>query len=248
MSRMSNALLLRGIMEIHHDRSAPAYVTPLEIVEVSVAGDRIVFQTENGRRVSAAEYNLECRCKPSFVGFSVFFTLDCEDALSHVRIHGIRLRHRVGILCPTRDTDFCLCMIMFAVECLPLTRHTLLSLAVFLEHQVTSRTGIYAALKESCLRLVYSSLYLHFDVATDLSMQRIPKVFVLHRETRRSRASVVSGAYFRVASIEEMNMINLNFVSRRTKEGRLVANILNDVIDDARRAFCAPDNATRDRV
>lgn len=227
-------------MEIHREKNSPAHATPLEIVDVNVVGDRVLFQTENGRFVSAAEYHLECKCKASFVGFSVFFTLECEDALTHLRIHGIRLKHRIALVRPDRDADFALCMIMFAVECLPLGRVTLMSLLEFLKHNIVVTRELYSNIKDSCLKLLHSSLYLHFDVVSGEALKTIPKVFILHRETRRSRAAVISSAYFRARKLEDLNSINLNFVSRKTKEGRPVINVLNDVLGDSTIALPSP--------
>lgn len=245
---MCSVLLIRGVMEIHREKNSSAHATPLEIVDVNVAGDRVLFQTENGRLVSAAEYHLECKCKASFAGFSMFFTLECEDVLTHLKIHSIRLKHRIAMVQPERDADFALCMIMFAVECLPLGRATLLSLLEFLQHNIVVTRDLYSNIKDSCIKLLYSSLYLHFDVVPGDALKTVPKVFILHRETRRSRASVLSCAYFRVKKLGDLNSVNLNFVSRKTKDGRPVMKVLNDVLGDSTVSLLPPIVSTHRNV
>ncbi|AAK57147.1 T103 [Tupaiid betaherpesvirus 1] len=233
----SNRLLIRGLMEVHHDRRCVGALVP-EIVDVSVTENRVWVHTETGQLVSTEEHRAECECNPSYMGFSLLFLLDTEDTLVDLKISNLRLKHRVGVVRPRTDRQFTLCVLLFAVEALPLTRQTLLGLSDYVTRLRVS-TALDDMLKLSCLRLIASCLYLFFDVEDQQVVAAVPSVYILHRETRRSRARVVAQAFFRT-ELSDMNLVSLATISRKTRDGRPVSDVVNEVIREECPAFYIP--------
>lgn len=259
---MSNALMIRGLMELHNDRN-DIYLMPPNVTDVTACDGRVILRSRENRMVTLEEHAAELDCDPSFLGFSGVFCLDTEDAITHVRISDVRLKHRVIVVRPKTRDDLLLCLLLFAVETLPLTRRTLLELLEVLgagappgRPEDEGRTAAAAAtgsrisrtLRHSCLRLTYSSLYLFFDETAPEVMWHVPKIFVLHKETRRARAEVLADIYFRLRRFDRMMAMDLCFITRETREGGRVLDIVTDVANEECRAFYVPMAAEKGRT
>lgn len=243
---MSNIMMTRGVMEAYNDRGQVAARRP-DLRNLTLMGRRLILETDSGKRISMAEYRMERQCNPTFAGFTAFLALDNEDALLYLKIQAIRLKHRVAIVSPSRDADFTLCVINFCLECLPLTRTTLIMLIAYL-HNLRPRVPIFQVMKETCLRLVHSSLYLFFDIGCENTMRYIPQTYVLYKEARRSGADVVSQTVFLVDGVEGLRIADLNFASRHTRDGVAAMGVLTSVLDDTRGCLHPLQDSTLARV
>lgn len=232
---MSDALMVRGMVEIRRDRDA-ASVVPLDVVGITVSGGRLVLHTERGTAMAVEEYRAEKECCSSYGGFAFTFALETEDALTALKITALRLKYRMAAVRPKTNTDFCLCVLIHAVETLPLTRHTLRGLVPFLE-RIRTNTPLPSAMRTSCLRLVHAAMYLFFDETGAGTLAHVPRVFVLHKEARRARATCVRALF---GPPSRGDSVSLSFAARRTQDGRTVESVMNDVLAEEGRAFYVP--------
>lgn len=228
-------MMTRGLLEVHHNRRH-AFLSSPDVVYVTLSGDRVLFHTETGQAISPEEYRTERECgSSSFIGFTFAFILDHEDLLSHLKITNLRLKHRVGLYHPKTDREFALCVLVFAVESLPLSRSTLLSMRTYVS-RLRPRQGLVTMIRETCLRLINSALFLFFDDTSSETLRGVPRPYMLHRESRRAAASVIARAFFKT-DLKDMSAINLSLCKKQTKEGRQITSLMAEVLNEAYVTF-----------
>lgn len=230
--------MVRGVMEIHNDRETLSLSSP-EIVNVSIMNDRLWFHTEAGQIVPHEQYRSDCDCRPSFLGFSLMFILENEDALTELRLTSTRTKHRIAVFRPKNNLDFVLCLLLFSIETLPLSRKTLGNLMSYVS-EMRPRSGLAKMIRMSCLRLICVSLYLFFDVNDDRIVCAVPKIYVLYRETQRSRALTIAETYFGVKDLDAMNYVTLSLSVRLTRDGASVGELILEVVNEACNVFYVP--------
>nr|WEG69099.1 tegument protein UL7 [Mastomys natalensis cytomegalovirus 2]WEG69237.1 tegument protein UL7 [Mastomys natalensis cytomegalovirus 2]WEG69376.1 tegument protein UL7 [Mastomys natalensis cytomegalovirus 2]WEG69514.1 tegument protein UL7 [Mastomys natalensis cytomegalovirus 2]WEG69652.1 tegument protein UL7 [Mastomys natalensis cytomegalovirus 2] len=235
---MSNTLMVRGAMEVHNDRKAVRIAAP-EIVSISVSGNQLWFHTDTGQLIPHGQYRADADCRASFVGFCLFFVLDEEDALTELRLSSIRAKHRLAVFRPKNSVDFALCLILFSIESLPLSRQTLENLVGYLNNS-HPRTGLTRMIRRSCIRLICISLYLFFDVTDTRVMQCVPQICVLYKETQRANATILAETYFGVSDISSMSFVSLALTDRHTRDGDTMADIATDVLNATCNIFYVP--------
>lgn len=223
---------------MHSDRTRVRLTAP-EVVSLTIADGQLWFHTESGQLVPCAQYKADTECKSSFLGFCLFFILDAEDTLTEVRISSVRARHRLAIFRPKSNTDFTMCMLLFAIESLPLSKHTLECLMAYLIDS-NPRTGLTRMIRRSCVRLVCTSLYLFFDVTQPKVTHYVPQVCILYKETQRANASMLAQTYFGVKNISEMSLVSLCLTDRHTEDGDVMGDLAADVLNTVCNVFYAP--------
>ncbi|AWV68023.1 M103 protein [Murid betaherpesvirus 1] len=235
---MSSTLMVRGAMEVHNDRDYVRLLAP-EIVSITVSDRQIWFHTESGELIPNAQYRADSDCRSSFLGFCLFFILDAEDALSELRLSSIRTKHRIAVFRPKTNTDFTLCMLLFAIESLPLSRQTLEHLVTFLTG-TRPRTGLTRMICKSCIKLVCTSLYLFFDETDPRITRHVPEICMLYKETQRAQATMLAETYFGVQDITSMSLVSLTLTDRVTKDGDTVGDLAAEVLNTVCNVFYVP--------
>lgn len=233
---MSNILLTRGLLEVSHDRNTVTLLDP-SVADVALENGRLWFRLKCGRVVTASEYKQDCECRADYLGFSVIFVLENEDALTQVRIPAMRLRHRVAVTRPRTNLDMSVCLMLYAAECLPLTRGTILDMLSHLEGLPRPKTKLAYLMRESCRRLLNSGLYLYYD---DETADGVPRVYVLFRETQLARAHVIVETVFRTAQHLPPKTPGLDLVHRRTLDGINVRDLVREVLTEGCHSFYVP--------
>nr|WEG72023.1 tegument protein UL7 [Murid betaherpesvirus 2] len=235
---MCSTLTVRGALEVHSDRKSVRLTSP-DLVAVSVADGQLWFHTEAGRLLPQALYRDESESRASFLGFCLFFVLDGEDAITEVRLSSIRAKHRIAIFRPKTNADFALCLLLYAIESLPLSKATLEGAARYL-YASNPRTGLTRIIRKSCVRMICTSLYLFFDVTERPVMQCVPQIYVLYKETQRSSAGIVAETYFGVSDLSAMACVSLAINERPTRDGDLMGDIAVEVLNQACNVFYVP--------
>lgn len=225
-------------MEVHNNRTTTKLAAP-DVVGLTVTAGQLWFHTESGQVIQNSQYRTECECRANFVGFCLFFILEEEDALTELRLTSTRLRHRIAVFRPKNNTDFALCMILFAIESLPLSRPTLEKL-VDLLRDINPRTGLTRMIRRSCIKLICLSLYLFFDVTEHQVTECVPQICLLYKETQRAGALVLAQTYFGVRDIASMSMVSLSLTDRVTKDGDLVGELAAEVLNTVCNVFYVP--------
>lgn len=235
---MCSTLTVRGALEVHSDRKSVRLTSP-DLVALSVADGQLWFHTETGRLLPQALYRDESENRASFLGFCLFFVLDGEDAITEVRLSSIRAKHRIAIFRPKTNADFALCLLLYAIESLPLSKATLEGAARYL-YASNPRTGLTKIIRKSCVRMICTSLYLFFDVMDRPVLQCVPQIYMLYKETQRSNAGIVAETYFGVADLSAMACVSLAINDRPTLDGDLMGDIAVDVLNHACNVFYVP--------
>lgn len=240
---MCSTLTVRGALEVQSDRRTLRLASP-DLVGVSVTEGQVWFHTQTGRLLPQALYRDECESRASFLGFCLFFVLDGEDAITEVRLSSVRARHRIAIFRPKNNADFALCLLLYAIESLPLSKNTLEGLARYL-YGANPRTGLTKIIRKSCVRMICTSLYMFFDVTDPPVMQCVPQIYVLYKETQRSNAEVVAETYFGVSDLSAMAYVSLAINDRHTRDGDLLGDVAAEVLNQACNVFYVPLGADR---
>ncbi|AFX83416.1 B103 [Murid betaherpesvirus 8] len=235
---MSNNLMVRGAMEVHNDRLKVRLISP-EIVSITLVNGQMWLHTESGKIIPHLQYRTEVECKTSFVGFCLFFILEEEDGLSELRLTSIRARHRLAVFRPKTNTDFSLCLLLYAIESLPLSKQTLENIVCYL-NDCNPRTGLAKMIRRSCVRLICASLYLFFDVQDTRITNRVSQVCLLYKETQRANASMIAETYFGKSLPAMATLVSLSICDRRTKDGDLVGELATDVLNTTCNVFYIP--------
>lgn len=225
-------------MEVHSDRKALRLMSP-DLVGVSVSEGQLWFHTETGRLLPQALYRDDCESRASFLGFCLFFVLDGEDAITEMRLSSIRAKHRIAMFRPKNNSDFALCLLLYAIESLPLSKNTLEGLARYL-YASNPRTGLTKIIRRSCVRMICTSLYLFFDVTDRPVLQCVPQIYVLYKETQRSNAGIVAETYFGVSDLSAMAYVSLAINDRPTRDGDLMGDVAAEVLNQACNVFYVP--------
>lgn len=225
-------------MEVHSDRRT-VRLAPPEIVAVSTVEGQLWLHTPQGELIPVAHYRSDCECRASFLGFCLFFALDGEDALTELRLSSIRAKHRLAVFRPKNGVDFALCLILYAIESLPLSKRTLEELTDYLS-LARPRTGLTKIIRRSCIQLICTSLYLFFDVTDARVMHCVPEICVLYKETQRANASLLAEAYFGATDLAAMSYVSLAINDRPTRDGDLVADLATEVLNLTCNVFYVP--------
>lgn len=235
---MSSTLMVRSGMEVHNDRQSVRLKSP-EIVNVTVSDGQLWFHNESGQLVPHAQFRADSDCRTSFIGFCLFFILEGEDSLTEVRLSSIRAKHRLAVFRPKNNLDFTLCLILYAIESLPLSRQTLESLVGYLNNS-KPRTGLTRMIRRSCIKLICTSLYLFFDVTDPRVIHCVPQICILYKETQRANATMLAETYFGVTDISSMSYVSLSITDRQTRDGDSIGDLATDVLNTACNVFYVP--------
>ncbi|AEV80456.1 tegument protein UL7 [Cercopithecine betaherpesvirus 5] len=227
----TDILMVRGVLEVHTDATRRnVMIMAPQIVDLNVKSDRLWVHTDHGMLCSISEYRSELELRPSFVGYSTMFLLENEDVMTHVKLSSMRLKHRCGIVSTKNLLHFALCTVLSCVENLTLTRKCLYDLLGYLKvTNVRDRFG--RMLRNSCRKLICTSLYLFFDDRTPQILEMVPQAFILFQETRNSCVQTILRFWFRITRQEEAYKFTMRIIDRKTLFGTSVQVALVEVLN-----------------
>ncbi|AEV80952.1 tegument protein UL7 [Saimiriine betaherpesvirus 4] len=227
-----DALMIRGVMEVHCEDRETVYCMQPEIIDITHRDHRLWVHTDHGTLISMHEYYEECQCRGSWLGYSAIFLLDTEDTLSRVKLSAIRIKHRCAVIRPSNLKQFTLCIVLSCVENLALTKRCLQDLRLFIR-EISVNDPLDVLLLNSCRRLICTALYLFFDHPEEELKAHVPRIFVLYLETRTSYVETIARLFLRLASLKEDENASLCLMNRTTNDDMLVSTALHEVLNES---------------